>query len=95
MSNIGHNKPHVSVNSLTDHDRQKLKNAIKEMDASMTRVSGEREYQKTVINDLHDTIGLDKKLIRRLARTHFRANFKDEQDENEQFEEIYSEVINK
>ena len=95
MSNIGHNKPHVSVNSLTEQDRQKLKNAIKEMDASMTRVSGEREYQKTVINDLHDALGLDKKLIRRLAKTHFKANFKDEQDENSQFEEIYSEVINK
>ena len=95
MSNIGHNKPHVNAASLSDTDRKKLKDAMKEMDSSLTRVAAERDLQKNIINDLHDAIGLDKKLIRRLARTHFRANFKDEQDENSQFEELYEEVINK
>ena len=95
MSNIGHNKPQVTVANLNEVDRKKLKDAIKEMDGSLTRVAAERDLQKNIINDLHDAIGLDKKLIRRLARTHFKANFKDEQDENNQFEELYEEVLNK
>jgi hypothetical protein len=95
MSNIGHNKPQVTVANLNEVDRKKLKDAIKEMDGSLTRVAAERDLQKNIINDLNDAIGLDKKLIRRLARTHFKANFKDEQDENNQFEELYEEVLNK
>ena len=93
MSNIGHNKPHVSVNSLSQQDKQKLKNAIDSLNDSMTRAAAERDHQKTVINDASEQLGLDKKLIRRMAKAYFKANFNEEVEENKNFEEMYSVVV--
>lgn len=93
MATIGHNHPHVSVQSLSDADKQKLKDAIKELDSSMTRVAAERDHQKAVIADIHEKLGINKKIVRRLAKVHYKANFQEEQDENDQFEEMYTEVL--
>lgn len=93
MSNIGHNKPHVSVNSLSQQDKQKLKNAIQEMNDSMTRVAAERDLQKEVLNKVFDEIGLDKKITRRMAKVYFKSNFNEEVDENKNFEELYTVVV--
>jgi hypothetical protein len=93
MSTIGHNKPHVSVASLSDADKTKLKEAIKELDGSMTRVAAERDHQKAVLADIHEKLGIDKKIARRMAKVYFKANFQEEQDEYNQFEEMYKEVL--
>lgn len=93
MATIGHNQPHVSVASLSDADKTKLKDAIKQMNDSMTRVAAERDHQKAILDDLHDKLGINKKIARRMAKVYFKANFQEEQDENEQFEEFYKEVL--
>jgi DNA-directed RNA polymerase subunit N (RpoN/RPB10) len=91
---IGHNKPFVSVNSLSQTDKDKLKGVIKELDDSMTRVAAEKELQKEAITKVCDELGLDKKLIRRMAKTHFKANFNDEVEENSKFEDFYTVIMN-
>jgi neutral trehalase len=93
MSTIGHNKPHVSVNSLSQQDKQKLKNAIDSLNDSMTRAAAERDHQKTVVNDISTELGLDKKLVRRMAKVYFKSNFNEEVEENKSFEEMYSVVV--
>jgi hypothetical protein len=65
------------------------------MNDSMTRVGAERELQKEIITETCDKLGVDKKLFRRMARAYFRANFRDEVQENTDFEEFYSTVIEK
>lgn len=94
MANIGHNRTTVTVNSLNEQDKARLKNAIREMNDSMTRVAAERDLQKETIKTLHDELGLDKKMIRRMARTYYNANFSTEVEDNKSFEEFYSTVIN-
>ena len=94
MSNIGHNRTTVTVNSLNENDRNRLKNAIREMNDSMTRVAAERDLQKETIKTLHDELGLDKKMVRRMARTYYNANFSTEVEDNKSFEEFYSTIIN-
>lgn len=93
MSSIGHNQPHVSIQSLSEADKTKLKEAIKELDGSFTRVAAERDHQKAILSDLHEKLGVNKKIVRRMARVYFKANFQEEQDENSQFEEFYKEVL--
>lgn len=93
MSNIGHNKPQISVQGLSVADKGKLKAAIQSMNDSMTRVAAEREHQKTVIADIFDEIAIDKKLFRRMAKVYFKANFNEEVDENKTFEDFYTAVI--
>jgi len=94
MRNIGHNRTTVTVNSLNENDRNRLKNAIREMNDSMTRVAAERDLQKETIRTLHDELGLDKKMVRRMARTYYNANFNSEVEDNKSFEEFYSTIIN-
>jgi hypothetical protein len=95
MGMIGHNSATTSVEALSSEDRKVLRKAIMEMNDSMTRVGAERDLQKEIINETFDKLGVDKKMIRRLARVYFKANFNDEVEENNQFESFYDEVIRK
>ena len=95
MSMIGHNQQQRSVQGLTEEDRKTLRKAVMEMNDSMTRVGAERELQKETTNDVCDKLGIDKKLFRRMSRAYFKANFKDEVQENTDFEEFYSTVMEK
>ena len=93
MAGMGHNQNFVSINSLTDTQRKELKEAIVQMNDSMTRVAAERDYQKETINNISDKTGVDKKIIRRMSKVYFRANYSEEQEENRQFEEFYDGVM--
>lgn len=93
MAGIGHNKPFVSVNSLTDTQKTELKNAIRELNDSMTRVVSERDFQKEAINNVADKTGVDKKIIRRMAKVYFKSNYAEEQEDNRQFEDFYDAVM--
>ena len=95
MGMIGHNSATTSVEALSSEDRKVLRKAIMEMNDSMTRVGAERDLQKEIINETFDKLGVDKKMIRRLAKVYFKANFNDEVEENNQFESFYDEVIRK
>lgn len=95
MSMIGHNQQQRSVQGLTDEDRKTFRKAIMEMNDSMTRIAAERELMKEIVNENCDKLGVDKKLFRRMAKAYFKANFKDEVQENTDFEEFYSNVIEK
>lgn len=93
MAGIGHNQNFVSINSLTETQRKELKEAIVQLNDSMTRVASERDYQKDTINSINDKTGVDKKIIRRMAKVYFRANYSQEQEENRSFEEFYDGVM--
>ena len=93
MSMIGHNKPFVSINSLTEPQKAELKNAIREMNDSMTRMASERDFQKDTLTAISDKTGVDKKIIRRMAKVYFKSNYAEEQEENRQFEEFYDGVM--
>jgi DNA-directed RNA polymerase subunit N (RpoN/RPB10) len=96
MAGIGHNqKNFVSVNSLTSEQKDDLKNVIVELNNSYLRVSSEREYQKESIGNISDKLGLDKKLVRRMAKAYYKSSFSQEIEENSEFEDFYNVVINK
>ena len=95
MAMIGHNNPTVTIESLSPVDRKVLRKAIMELNDSMTRAGAERDLQKEIIVEANGKLGVDKKIIRRMARAYFRANFNDEVEENNQFESFYDEVMRK
>lgn len=83
----------MNVNSLSQNDKERLKNAIKEMNDSMTRAAAESDLQKEIITKICDELGVDKKIVRRMAKVYFKANFNAEVEENRTFEDFYSVVI--
>lgn len=95
MAKIGHNsKPAVSnVNALSVEDRKKLKGFVEELNNSLTRVASERDLQKEIIIKASDELGLDKRLIRRMGKVFFRANYDEEIESDNMFEEFYSTII--
>lgn len=95
MAGIGHNQQQRSVQGLNEGERKQLRKAIMEMNDSMTRVGAERELQKETTNEICGQLGLDKKLFKRMARAYFKANFRDEVQENTDFEEFYTAVMEK
>lgn len=95
MSMMGHNQQQRSVQGLTEEERKVFRKAIMELNDSMTRVGAERELQKETIGELSNKLDIDKKLIRRMARTYFKANFNSEVQENTDFEEFYTTVMEK
>lgn len=93
MATIGHNHPTVTVNSLSTEDKKKLRGAINELNDSMTRTAAERDLQKETINKVFEDLGVDKKVIRRMAKAYYKANFNEEIEENKNFEEMYDVVM--
>jgi hypothetical protein len=93
MAGMGHNQNFVSINSLTDNQKKELKEAVQQLNDSMTRVAAERDFQKESINNISDKTGVDKKIIRRMAKVYFKANYSQEQEENRNFEEFYDGVM--
>lgn len=84
-------KPNLSV--LVGKDKETFVDAIKKIDDSLTRVRAERELIKTTIEDVADKIGLDKKLIRKMAKTYHNASFKMDVEDNNYFETLYKNVF--
>lgn len=93
MATIGHNHPTVTVNSLSPEDKKKLRGAINELNDSMTRAAAERDLQKETINKAFEDLGVDKKIIRRMAKAYYKANYNEEVEENKNFEEMYDVVM--
>ena len=93
MAGIGHNKNYVSPNSLSNEDKKKLRNAIYAINDSMTRMAAERDLQKEAINELNDALGIDKKIIRKMAKTYFLANYNTVVEEEKNFQDFYDSVI--
>jgi hypothetical protein len=90
---IGHNKPFVSINSLTEQQKKELKDAVRQLNDSMTRVAGEKDFQKEAITEVSDKTGVDKKIIRRMANVYYKSNYAEVQEEQRQFEEFYDGVM--
>lgn len=94
MAGMGHNqKTYVSINGLSDADKKRVKDAVLEMNDSMTRIAAERDLQKDTLARMEDQLGIDKKMLRRMARVYFKSNYAQEQDENRNFEEMYDGVM--
>ena len=92
MSTIGNNS---GVPAMTAEDIRKVADAIEVINDSMTRVAAERDLVKDTINKLHEEIGFPKRLLRRLAKTHYHRSFEMDTQENRDFESAYETITSK
>ena len=73
-------------------DRKVLLDAVQELSNSMTRVDGERDFQKEAIGDVAKKLNLEKKYVRKLARIYHKNNLNEVKQENEDVETLYFEM---
>jgi DNA-directed RNA polymerase subunit N (RpoN/RPB10) len=93
MAGIGHNNPTVTINALSIEDRKKLRKTLEALNDSFTRVAAERDLQKEAIGNIFDELGVDKRLVRRMAKAYFKANYNEEVEQNRNFEEFYDLIV--
>jgi len=74
-------------------DTAKVRSAVVELDQSMTRADAERDFQKEKISAVAEEQGIDKRVLRKMARAYHKSNFQDEAAQNDEFETIYTNVM--
>lgn len=72
--------------------RKAIKDCIKEISSSMTRIDAERDLIKEAIANICEQFELNKKTFRRLAKTYHKQNFSKEVAEHEEFEIMYEQL---
>lgn len=74
-------------------DKERLEKGIKEMSNSMTRVDAERDLQKSIIEEVSDDTGINKKYIKKLATIYHKQVFSKVQSETSEIESLYEELF--
>ena len=74
-------------------DRKKIKDALQEISNSMTRIEAEKDLIKEIVDDLSSSFEFDKKTVRKMARVYHKQNFISEQQAFDEFETLYTNVI--
>jgi hypothetical protein len=59
----------------------------------MTRAAAEKDLQKEAINEIFDQLGIDKKIVRKMASAYFKANYNAVVEEEQNFQDFYNMVI--
>jgi hypothetical protein len=75
-------------------DRKALFNGVRELSNSYTRIEGEKDHQKALIESLSEKIGLDKKYIKRMAVEYHKDLFEQKAEEQDAFSALYETIIN-
>jgi hypothetical protein len=82
-----------NISTLPQPERQKIRDAIREIDAAWTRAEAERDLVKATLTKLNEEIGVDKKVLRKLAKTYHKSSYDTEVEENKMFEEAYEVLL--
>lgn len=90
MSGIGDNSNPDFV--VTPEKKQQILNACREIDRSMTLIRAEQENITEVVKKVNEETQLDKRMIRKIARTYHLRDFPIVEQENDLFEDTYREV---
>ena len=75
-------------------DRKKLYNCVIEISNSMTRMDGERDFQKEAIDAIAEELDIEKKYVRKVANIYHKQNMNTVKMENEEVEELYEIISN-
>jgi septation ring formation regulator EzrA len=74
-------------------DRKIIKDVMKLVSESYSRIEGEKSHIKAEIDNLAEKYKIPKKFLNKLARTYHRQNFKDILDEQDDFTALYESVL--
>ena len=83
----------LSINQLSQPDREKLFKIVKECSDSMTRIEAENDFIRESIAETAKNMQLPKKLVAKLVRVYHKQNYDEEVAVHEQFENLYESVV--
>ncbi len=78
---------------ITETDRKKIQEALKEMSNSMLRIQAEKDLQKDIAERVKNDCNVPKKEFTRLARIYHASNLIEEAAREEEFMEFAQAVM--
>lgn len=79
--------------TLDDDQLRALREGVKEISIHLTKIEGEREAIKDIVDSLKDELKIPKKIINRIAKTYHKQNFAEVSIENNEFAALYTTVV--
>lgn len=79
--------------TITELDRKKIQDALKEMSNSMTRVAAEKDLQKEIAAKILEDCNVGKAHFNKLARIYHASNLMEEASRNDEFMEFANAVM--
>lgn len=76
-----------------EDDRKKFKQILVTITHYLQIIDDQREAIKEVVDEAAEQFGVDKKIVRKLAKTMFARNYADVQEENEHFASLYEVLV--
>lgn len=73
-------------------ERLKIKNSIKEISNSMTRIEAEKDLIKEILKSLDEEFQLPKKYMKKVAVTYHKQNLNQIKEEFSEIEGLYSAI---
>ena len=83
----------MTINQLSQPDREKLFKIIRDCSDSLTRIDGEQDFIRESIAETSKQMQLPKKLVAKLIKVYHKQNFDEEVAVHEQFETLYESVV--
>ena len=84
----------ANINFPNDPETLKtIKDALFEISASMTRVEGEKDFQKEALSDLAEKTQVPKKYLGKMAALYHRQNKDEVEGDQELVSELYDAVF--
>jgi DNA repair ATPase RecN len=74
-------------------DRKKVWDAIREIDASLTRADAEKDHIKSILERIEEEYEIPKKYLRKVANTYHKQNFDQVSSDYEEVESLYEAVV--
>jgi len=83
----------MQLEHLSEEGKKALRSFCGELSASMTRVEGERDFQREAIKTFAEEHEVDKKILRQIARIYHRQNFHAVSTEHHVLKSCYEQIF--
>lgn len=78
--------------TLDEKQLKALKGAVEEINAAMQQIEFKNTEIKDIVDATYDSLGVPKKIIKRLAKVYYNQNMQSEIDEFKDFEALFEGI---
>lgn len=76
----------------SDADKKKIKDALFEISASMTRMESEKNLIREILANIEEEVNIPKKFMNKMARVYHKQNYSTEVADQEDFQTLYETI---
>lgn len=92
MNNTTDENNTTTMQNLSEEDARNLEQVLDDVVNSMVRQDAERTYVNEALKQLQDNYGINKKILRQVAKARKDDSYKEKEQEMEELETVYQTV---